>query len=165
MRGLTVIGIAFIAAVVVDVGLSLLNPGHWLPVAVCGAIGEVGMLASLFVVPGWFIFTSIKTRALNSLALRAFLAVMVTWFLAITFRGHFSLPALRATARLRNDPDYDGIGGNAAVLLGGWIFPLFVTVIMAVVQQRRLVAQRSQNASSSRVLPDSVAAPEELVGK
>lgn len=32
MRGLTVIGIAFIAAVGVDLGLSLLPPGQWLPV-------------------------------------------------------------------------------------------------------------------------------------
>lgn len=58
------------------------------------------------------------------------------------FRNHFSLPTLREMARLRNDYDYDGIGGNAGVLTGGWILPLFVTFIFVVVQQSRLSNQR-----------------------
>jgi hypothetical protein len=76
MRALTVIGIAFIAGVGVDVGLSFLRPGQWLPATACAAIGDLGIFVSSFIVPALFIFTSIKARALKSLALRAFLAVL-----------------------------------------------------------------------------------------
>ena len=165
MRALTVIGITLIAAVGVDVGLTFLRPGQWLPVTACAAIGDLGIFVSSFIVPALFIFASIKARALKSLALRAFLAVLVSWFLAIMFRGHFSLPAIRAMARLRNDYDYDGIGGNVVVLTGGWILPLFVTVIAVIVQQSRLSNQGSQHASSSSIMQGTLAAPEDLVGK
>ena len=83
MRALTVSGITLIAAVGVDVGLTFLRPGQWLPVTACAAIGDLGIFVSSFIVPALFIFASIKARALKSLALRAFLAVLVSWFLAI----------------------------------------------------------------------------------
>ncbi len=165
MRPLAAIGITFIAAVGVDIGLGLLRPQQWLPITVCAAIGDLGTFASLFVVPGLFIFPPFKTRALHSLALRAFLAVLLSWFLTIAFRMHFSLPALRAMARLRNDNDYDGIGGNAAVFVGGWILPLIITVIMVIVEQSRLVGRNSHGTSASSNLPDIIADTEDAISE
>ena len=142
MRPLTTIGVTFIAAIGVDIGLSFLRPRQWLPISACAIIGEFGSYASLIFVPGLFIFYPFKTRALHSPAIRTLLAVLISWFLILVFRMHFSLPALREMARLRND-DFDGIGGNAALLVGGWILPAIITIIMVAVQESRLGYSRS----------------------
>jgi|GEM_PF-1327902 len=157
MRPLPAIGVTFIAAVVVDIGLSLLRPSQWLPIPACAAVGDYGTLASLVVVPGLLIFAPVKTLALRSLTLRALLAVMLSWFLIVEFRMFFSLPALREMARLRNDHDYDGVGGNAAVLVGGWILPSIITIIMVVVKQSRRACLKSHGSSTINTAPESIA--------
>lgn len=156
MRALTSIGVAFIAAVAVDLGLSLLSPRQWLPVPVCAAIGESGIWASIFLVPAMFVFNPAKCLTHRSLAIRVPLAVLVSWWMILAFRIHFSLPALREMARQRNDYDYDGVGYNAALLVMGWILPLIVTVGMVVgtvmVEQSRW-AFRKRNRSRATGTP------------
>ena len=53
------------------------------------------------------------------------IAVIVSWVFQILYRDMIDLPISIQRAREKGDLMYDGVGGNTAVFMMGWIFPLF----------------------------------------
>ncbi len=60
-------------------------------------------------------------------------SVVLTWAYLIAFSVVAEAPALQAFARQRGDFDADGVGGNVAVLVAGWIIPLLGCLLFAPV--------------------------------
>ena len=60
-------------------------------------------------------------------------SVVLTWAYLIGFSVFAETPALQAFARQRGDFDADGVGGNAAVLVAGWIIPLLGCLLFALI--------------------------------
>ncbi len=58
------------------------------------------------------------------------IAVVVSWVLQIAFRTAIELPLNLEKAKVRGDLMYDGVGGNVAVLMAGWLEPLILCLAL-----------------------------------
>ena len=67
--------------------------------------------------------------------IRAAVITLVLWIVLMDFRIAYEVPWNRIVMDIeKRDPGYDGVGGNAALLLVGWIFPFvqcFVTLCVS----------------------------------
>lgn len=61
--------------------------------------------------------------------LRVSLITLCCWLLANAYRMSVELPVNFARARARGDETYDGVGGNAVMLVAGWIVPFSVSLL------------------------------------
>ncbi len=62
-------------------------------------------------------------------------AVGCSWFLQIIYRSRVELPMNMKIAAAKGDLMYDGVGGNVAILLMGWFFPLLGCLVVAGVHK------------------------------
>ena len=60
-------------------------------------------------------------------------SVACGWILMILHRLFIEVPVLKAAYREAGNFEYDGVGGNAATIIGMWIPVLLLTVIYSVV--------------------------------
>jgi len=57
------------------------------------------------------------------------IAVVISWLFRIFYRIRVELPLNIQNARSSGDIEYDGVGGNVAVLMMGWVEPLIACLI------------------------------------
>lgn len=56
--------------------------------------------------------------------IRTVVVTLVVWIVLMDFRSNYEVPWNRIVMDIeKRDWGYDGVGGNAALLLVGWIFP------------------------------------------
>lgn len=91
-------------------------------------------LITVFPVLIFWLFSATKAR---SLVLRIVITTLLTWFLRICYRIGIELPVNLERAAIRGDDQYDGVGGNVVVLILGWVEPLFVCLVAALVVKLR----------------------------
>jgi hypothetical protein len=61
---------------------------------------------------------------------RAIVITLVVWIVLMNFRIEYEVPWNRIVLDIEKSDDlYDGVGGNAALLFIGWIFPFFQSVV------------------------------------
>jgi hypothetical protein len=58
------------------------------------------------------------------------LAVAASWALQIIFRIAIELPLNMERAKAKGDLMYDGVGGNVAILMAGWLEPLILCLAL-----------------------------------
>jgi hypothetical protein len=82
--------------------------------------------------------------------IRTLVITVVVWIATMEFRIAFEVPWNRAVMNIeQRDPGYDGVGGNAALLLFGWVLPFIqciVTLSLARVGLNSLRARRNRKA-------------------
>lgn len=62
--------------------------------------------------------------------IRTFVITVAVWLVLMDFRIAYEVPWNRTVLDIeKRDWDYDGVGGNAALLLLGWVFPFFEALI------------------------------------
>ena len=62
--------------------------------------------------------------------IRTFVITVAVWLVLMDFRIAYEVPWNRTVLDIeKRDWDYDGVGGNAALLLFGWAFPFFEALI------------------------------------
>lgn len=83
----------------------------------------------------------------RNFAVRFFAAVAAIWIGMILHRLFIGLPAAIQRAEANGRPDYDGIGGNVAILLGGWIAGIFgATIALGIFHiAKRVRARRTRH--------------------
>jgi hypothetical protein len=54
------------------------------------------------------------------------ICTLLAWFLQMQYRTTVELPISMHRAELHGDTMYDGVGGNVAILLMGWFWPLIL---------------------------------------
>ena len=142
-------GMLFILAVAVDLAASAIGL-HRLFSAQTGAfLGEMGMLASLFLFPAVIVFFPDKVATSFRGAGRIAIAVLISWFGQVEFRTALHGPAVSELARQRNDETYDDIGLNVALLFMGWLPSLLVTLFYAAIQIGRVALQMRHTKGKS----------------
>ncbi len=62
------------------------------------------------------------------IGLRILGCTILIWYLQMAVRAYLDQPVATALARARGDEMYDGVGGNVAVMVLGWVFGLMATV-------------------------------------
>jgi hypothetical protein len=70
------------------------------------------------------------------------IAVLVSWLLQIFYRIRVELPVNIQRAESRGDFEYDGVGGNVAVLMTGWLYPL--VTCLAVIGVSKMISKRTE---------------------
>ena len=138
MRPWTTLGLLFIAAVAIDVSVSLLRPHRFLSVGLNGSVGELGMIASLLAIPAVIIFLPTRVAATVRGPARAVLAVFVSWFMLVQSWFAFAAPASKELALQRGDIDYDDVGMNVSLIMMGWFPALLVTLFCAAIRKGRV---------------------------
>lgn len=91
-------------------------------------------LITVFPILVFWLLPAIKAR---SLVLRIVITTLLTWFLRNRYRIEIELPVNLERAAIRGDDQYDGVGGNVVVLILGWVEPLFVCLVAALVVKLR----------------------------
>jgi hypothetical protein len=71
-----------------------------------------------------FAFYIRPRRGQRNLTIRFFVGVIGVWLGLLVHREFIGMPVSMARARASGNVDYDGVGMNAALLLGGWILGL-----------------------------------------
>ncbi|MEJ7591389.1 MAG: hypothetical protein WKF77_07560 [Planctomycetaceae bacterium] len=131
----------FILAVAIDVAPSAIGL-HRLFSAKTGAfLGEMGMLASIFLIPAIIVFFPDKVATSFRGPWRIAIAVLISWFGQVEFRTALHEPAVSELARQRNDQTYDDVGLNVTLLFMGWLPSLLVTLFYAIIQIGRVGLQ------------------------
>jgi hypothetical protein len=128
MRTSIQIGVIVAASLLLDIGLYISQLAYRLPARIAADIGAWGGGLSIFAVPALFVLYPATHSARRRFGLRVVTAVFTSWYLQLVFRFGLNLPALREIARIE-DPTYDGIGTNAAILMMGWLPPLIVSLL------------------------------------
>ena len=142
-------GLLFILAVAIDVAASAVRP-HRLFQAQTGAIlGEMGMLASLFLFPAVIVFIPDKVATSFRGPGRIAIAVLTSWFGQVEFRTALHGPAVSELARQRNDETFDDTGLNVTLLFMGWLPSLLVTLLYATIQIGRVGLQMRHTKDKS----------------
>jgi len=110
---------------------------------------EVAGVLILFGVPFATLVWPGLPRRPRALLGRIFLTVLVVWLLLVLHRSA-SLPTLLREAQARGNIHYDGVGGNVAVLLFGWM-PAFFGCLpsIVIVGIRNLIHRRREAAQTS----------------
>jgi hypothetical protein len=92
-------------------------------------INYVSGTAIILLVPAVCLFWRLTTRATQFSRARFVASIGCGWVLLVLHREFIEWPIM--LARHHNDDDmiYDGLGGNAAVLVFGWLPMLIVTVL------------------------------------
>ena len=62
--------------------------------------------------------------------LSALITVLAVWLIRNVYRLGLEAPVSWARAQKHGDMMYDGVGGNVAVLLAGWLEPLVVCILV-----------------------------------
>ncbi len=73
------------------------------------------------------------------------IGVAASWGLQIIFRARVELPLNLERAKARGDLMYDGVGGNAVVLMAGWLQPLILCLALVGVAHLLKKNQKSKN--------------------
>jgi hypothetical protein len=69
----------------------------------------------------------------RNLALRFFVSVLLVWAGVIAHRLLIGLPVAMRRADANGRPDYDGVGGNVACLIGGWMTGILGAIVAMVI--------------------------------
>jgi hypothetical protein len=133
------------------VSLSLIDAGHLL-------------IITLF--PALFVFSPTLSRFVRSDAARFLMSIIVTWgFLVVFWRPSVELPIALARARAAGDTMYDGVGGNVAVLLFGWLEPLLFgcpfLIAKMIINRRKNPNNVPDHGSGSRADGAAPGAPQD----
>jgi hypothetical protein len=72
------------------------------------------------------------------------ISVLVSWLLQIFYRIKVEMPVNLERAESRGDFEYDGVGGNVAVLMAGWLYPLVACLIVIGVSKIKLKPNRHE---------------------
>ncbi len=101
----------------------------------------IGLPVLLF----WILRNSIT---LTTLTARWILVVLFCWFIRLIHRWFFELPLYFTRARIEGDETYDGVGGNAVLLILGWLEPAFVSSLICIgITIKRRLKQREETAA------------------
>lgn len=112
-------------------------------------VSEVTNFLVWFGIPAYVFYRRPKSGD-RDLGIRFIVGVLGTWFGLLLHRGFIGLPVAWARAQARGDLEYDGVGMNAALLVGGWIFGLISsTVALVTFLALRYVRQRQQQKPSA----------------
>lgn len=76
----------------------------------------------------FWILSGTQTRRLG---MALFLTTIAVWLLGYAYHISLAHPIALRFAMERGDTDYDGVGGNAAMLAVGWLPPLLVSLLGA----------------------------------
>ena len=63
-------------------------------------------------------------------AMPVVIAVLISWLLQVFYRIRVELPLNIQRAEAKGDFEYDGVGGNVAILMTGWLYPLIACLIV-----------------------------------
>jgi hypothetical protein len=100
--------------------------------------------------PGLLFWLLGRSTHLQSLPARWFLVVLSCWFTRLVHRAVFELPLYFTRARIEGDETYDGVGGNAILLVLGWIEPSVIATLICIgIVITRKVKHRSQAGHTS----------------
>ena len=102
------------------------------------------MISGLFIyagVPFWFILAPVFSKRFSFIPVRSIgsgilLSTLAMWPLMLVHRIAIEVPYNMART---DDPAYDGVGGNAAILLMGWLSALIFQLPHVAI---RLVAEK-----------------------
>jgi len=101
----------------------------------------------LFGIPAYVFYRQPKSGERN-LAIRFIVSVLGVWFALALHRYFIDWPVALARAQARGDLDYDGVGANAVIFVGGWIFGIITsTVALVVFLALRYIRRRQQHKS------------------
>ena len=110
---------------------------------------ELTNLLVWFGIPVYVFYRRPKSGDRN-LGLRFLVGVLATWFGLLLHREFIGLPVALARAQTRGNLEHDGVGMNAALLVGGWIFGLISsTVALVTFLALRYVRKRQQQKPSA----------------
>lgn len=86
----------------------------------------------------------------RNLRLRFWLAALVTWLVLCLHWLLFGLPVARELALARGNTMYDGVSGNVAILLFGWMYGIIgaVTAMLAFKAGEAIRAKRRESAKT-----------------
>jgi hypothetical protein len=62
-------------------------------------------------------------------------AVLFSWLIQNFYRIRVELPVNIQRAESRGNFEYDGVGGNVAVLMMGWLYPLVACLVVIAVSK------------------------------
>ena len=96
-------------------------------------------------IPLCFLFFPSVQRRIPSAWLRFLTAIIFVWLVLQPWRLFVEMPIARANARAAGDLDYDGVGGNAAILLAGWIEPLIFGLVPFIIKVMWDKKEKSQH--------------------
>ena len=98
-------------------------------------------------IPALFILSPTATRFVRSTSLRFLAAIVFTWVLLNCWRSYAEAPMAMAAAVDADGTYHDGVGGNAAVFVFGWVEPLLFGLPFVVI---KLMLDLTRNPKSSR---------------
>ncbi len=99
--------------------------------------------------PVLFFWALRGSTTLTTLSSRWFLTVFFCWFARLAHRWFFELPLYFNRARIEGDEAYDGVGGNAVLLLLGWLEPAVISTLICIgITVRRRLKQRELNTAA-----------------
>ncbi len=91
------------------------------------------------------------------------MAILVVWAVMLGYRILIQVPQNMEAARLRGVLDYDGIGGNLAILLFGWIGAIIICALALlacnVVNKVRYRSPRLANPAEEEKPNDAASPP------
>ena len=109
----------------------------------------VGYWAILLGIPAITVLPPLAIRSwprlIQSTARGILLATAIGWPILIFYRIFVEVPLNMDLAQSRGDMMYDGVGGNAATIMFGWLFALLFSLPHAVL---RLTIQRIRRKGS-----------------
>lgn len=92
-------------------------------------IENVALLGVLFGIP-ITLLPWLRRQRRKGLLPRGFVSVLGVWLGLCLHRSYIGLPMSMARAQANGNDIYDGIGGNLAILMGGWLPGLISTSIV-----------------------------------
>lgn len=99
--------------------------------------------------PVLFFWALRGSTTLSTLPSRWILIVLFCWFLRLAHRWFFELPLYFAHAHVVGNEAYDGVGGNAVLLLLGWLEPAVISTLICIgITVRRRLKQRELNTAT-----------------